>query len=217
MNDIKTNLNNTIDIKYINAKEYCEQVENKNLIIENMKKILSIAGIIWFIIVSFFGWGVLTPEKSNASYKNELKYYKVYNSKDLARKIRLEVCQKTNTWATREQLLHCWTMNTIVTAIESSNMKSSKCKNDNNCKGLKGWQNGKYWFMKFNSLYEQNIYFSEKFWKFHHKKSLFTFVYWYKQENWEYRYGWTYTQQDTYLEFLTNKYTKVYKELEEIF
>lgn len=57
----------TIDLRYINAKEYCEKVENKNLLIENMKKIISTAGIIWFVIVCFTGWGIFTPDTANAS------------------------------------------------------------------------------------------------------------------------------------------------------
>ncbi|MHA1379632.1 MAG: hypothetical protein ACTSRG_14760 [Candidatus Helarchaeota archaeon] len=68
----KLNRPMTIDLKYVIAKEYCEQRENKNLIIENMKKYISTAGIIWFIIVSLFGWGILTPENTNASNNDQI-------------------------------------------------------------------------------------------------------------------------------------------------
>ena len=145
---------------------------------------------------------------------DEFTYYQVDNYKDLARAKRIETCYRTNPEASKELITHCATMNTLVTWIESKGMQSDRCKNDMNCKWLKGWQNWRYWFMKFNSYYEENLYFAEKFWKYHYKKNLFIFVYWFKQKDWSYRYGWTATQQDTYLFYLNQNYYKIYSEID---
>ena len=95
-------------------------------------------------------------------------------------------------------------------------MQSRRCTEDLNCKGLKGWQNGSYGFMKFDSYYQENIYFAEKFWKYHYKKSLFTFVYGFKQKDGSWKYGWTYTEQATYLDYLQSNYDKTYSELNKL-
>jgi hypothetical protein len=169
-------------------------------------------------MVLVLGTGIWASVEAN--YQDELNYYNVDNGRDLARAKRIEVCErvwKSILWEiTLEQVSHCATMNTIITAIESANMTSRKCIDDNNCKWLKGWQNGRYGFMKFDSLYKQNIYFTEKWFTYHYKKSIHTLVYGYKQPNWEYRYGWTYTQQDTYYTFLRSKYYRVLNEIEEL-
>ena len=160
----------------------------------------------------------LFPNHSEANYiPDEYRYYWVDNFQDYARAVRKETCYRVWTkilWkVTEEQIKHCTTVNTLITAIESNYMKSNRCIKNNNCKWLKGWQNWRYWFMKFNSLYEQNLYFAEKWFTYHYKKSLHTLVYWYRQKDWSYKFGWTYTQQNTYYTFLRNKYYKVYNNL----
>lgn len=61
----------TINIKYLNAKEYVNKIEGKSskfyLIKNYMKNTLAICGIIWFILVVLFGWDILTPQKANAN------------------------------------------------------------------------------------------------------------------------------------------------------
>lgn len=55
--------NYTIDLKAIIAKDY---LESKKTDFQRLKekafKFLWIAGIIWFIVVSFFGWGIFSTE-----------------------------------------------------------------------------------------------------------------------------------------------------------
>lgn len=161
-----------------------------------------------------------SPKVSANSVNEEYTYYWVDNYRDYARKIRLETCErvwKQILWeVTEEQIEHCGTINTIITAIESANMNSNRCTKDNNCKWLKGWQNGKYGFMKFDTKYEQNLYFAEKWFTYHYKKSIHTLVFGYKQKDWKYRYGWTYTQQNTYYTFVRSKYYGVLREIEKL-
>lgn len=166
---------------------------------------------------------VNSPEETNASngqINSEYAYYGVDNFRDYSRAIRKETCYRALTEAledvTEKQVIHCATSETLITAIESANMNSRRCVEDNNCMWLKGWQNGRYGFMKFKTQYEWSLYFSKKWAKYHYKKSLHTLVFGYKQPNWEYRYGWTYTQQHTYYAFLRNNYYRVYDEIEKL-
>lgn len=229
MNDIRTNLKNTIDLAWIYENERQEWLIKNGYLqdftlyekfimkFQKTTKFLVCMGLLFIVLLVLYPISETNANKSEIMDNfNELEYYWVDNHKDLARKYRIEACYITNMEATEKQLTHCATMMALVTAIESDYMQSPRCKNDKNCTGIKGWQNWKYWFMKFESVYEHNLYFAEKFWKYHYKKSLFTFVYWYKQNNWSYKYGWTYTQQDTYLQFLRNNYEKVYWEIERI-
>lgn len=220
MNDIKTNLNNTIDLRsdYLESKDrelvrrgYIKDITFYEKIMIKFTKTIFFLALIG--ILSLFN--IIFWEKTYANY--EFKTYNVTNYKDLARMKRVETCKRVNPNTTREQVIHCATMNTLVTAMESASMQSNRCIRDNNCKWLKGWQNGKYGFMKFDSLYEQNIYFAEKFWKYHYKKSFFTFVYGYKQSDGSYRYGWSYTDQASYLQFLKSKYSTVYNEIDNVY
>lgn len=211
----------TIDLKAITYADYLRKkgyfVTNKltmsQKILVKSKKIalFAILSTIMYILLWII-WIVATHASND-----ELSYYWVNSYKDLARVHRLEACERVNPEATRDQILHCGTMMTIVTAIESDFMQSPRCRNYKNCTGIKGWQNGKYGFMKFDSVYAHNLYFAEKFWKYHYKKSLFTFVYGYKQTDGSYKYGWTYTQQSTYLQFVRSKYSIVYKEISKIY
>jgi len=224
----------------LSQKEYDRLIENKNTInlsnrlttkqilrkrdIRKAKRdVLPILKLVlWAVIIfSIIILGNLFKTPVNANYEvipDEYKYYWVDNFQDYARAIRKETCYrvwKKVLWdnLTVKQVKHCATTNTLITAIESNYMKSNRCIKDNNCKWLKGWSNGKYWFMKFKNLYEQNLYFAEKWFKYHYKKSLYTLVYWYRQKDGSLKYGWTYTQQDTYYNFLRSKYNRVYKSL----
>ena len=212
--EVKVNFNNgELERQYNRAKRI--KAKKKKEMIQYFKfMFISIVSILIFI-------GIINTPTANASNTNaEYAYYGVDNYRDYARKIRLETCErvwKQILWeVTQKQIDHCGTVNTIITAIESANMNSNRCIRDNNCKWLKGWQNGKYGFMKFETKYEQNLYFAEKWFTYHYKKSLHTLVYGYKQTNWEYRYGWTYTQQNTYYAFVRGKYYGVLNEIEKL-
>jgi len=214
VNDKNTiNLSNRLTTKQIKQKriERAQKTQAKHIL-----KWLLLPFITLLVLV--IANGIWTSVHAN--YNDELKYYNVDNGRDLARAKRIEVCErvwKSMLWeVTQEQINHCATMNTIITAIESGNMKSNRCMNYNNCKWLKGWQNGKYGFMKFNSLYEQNIYFTEKWYKFHYKKSIHTLIYWYRQKDWNYKYWWTSTQRDIYYSFVRSKYYKVLNEIKSL-
>jgi hypothetical protein len=105
---------------------------------------------------------------------------------------------------------------TLINAYESGFGTSNRCINNNNCMGLKWWSNWSYWFLTFNSRYEWNLYFAEKWFTYHYKKSLHTLIYWFRQAGWEYRYWWSYTDQETYYVFLKNNYYRVKWEIEKL-
>ena len=172
------------------------------------------------LIVLVIANGIWTTVEADYISNDEYSYYGVDNFQDYSRAIRKETCYRAGTqilWeVTDKQVKHCTTSLTLITAIESANMSSRRCLEDLNCMGLKWWTNWKYWFMKFKTQYAGNMYFSEKWFTYHYKKSLHTLVFGYKQKDWSYRYGWTYTQQNTYYAFLRNNYYRVYYEIENL-
>ena len=148
----------------------------------------------------------------------EYQRYWVDNYQDYIRKIRLEICDRSarQVWLqiSTEQLLHCWTMMTLVTAFESDYMASRLCVEDNNCIWIRSW--GK--FKKYSSQYEWYMDFGVKFWTYHYKKSIFTFVWWYKQTDWSWWYGWSWDapyKKQQYTDFINSKYDLVYNQLKE--
>lgn len=161
---------------------------------------------------------------SNFWWMSEYEYYGVDNFADYTRKLRLETCERT--WVSilweisEEQLLHCWTILTLITAYESDYMNSPRCVNDNNCMWIKWTQpNWAYGFLKFENQYKWYLYFGEKFWNFHYKKSIHTLIYWYLQENWTYKYGWSGDSleiKQRYVDFVSSKYDLVYNQLKDL-
>ena len=85
----KNKKNLTIDLKEIIAKDYLySKKTNMHKLTETFVKYVAICGIIWFIIVSLVGWGILNPvKKVNASQGQ------ILSIKDKIRLERLEVCQ----------------------------------------------------------------------------------------------------------------------------
>lgn len=192
------------------------------------RKLKNIYHVTMTIILSFLIILIIclaNSPKTNANANNEqinseYAYYGVDNYKDYARSLRKEACYRVWTkilWEiTSEQVNHCATGNTLINAYESWFGTSNRCINDNNCMWLKGWSNWYYGFLKFDSRYEANLYFAEKWFTYHYKKSLHTLIYGFKQANWEYRYGWSYTDQETYYIFLRNNYYSVLNEIEKL-
>ena len=94
--------------------------------------------VLSFIIFLFILIGVnLSTGTVEANYNSEYAYYGVDNFRDYARAIRKETCYRALNEAledvTEKQVIHCATANTLITAIESANMKSRRCVEDNNC------------------------------------------------------------------------------------
>jgi hypothetical protein len=202
-------------------REYCDSVELKT----TKDKVTNY----WYIVLHFLGMFTLAfiisfaiffmfYAKSNASYNPEFQYYWVTNFQDYSRKIRLETCERTQKeilWSVKEELtLHCATLLTLKTAYESNYMKSSMCLNQLNCVWLKwirwDWT---YWFLTFKSIYQANLYYWEKFFLYHYKKSNFTLIYGFKQNDWSYKFWWSTTDMQTYVKFLDDNYNRVYKEI----
>lgn len=76
----KLNMPMTIDLKAMMADEYLQSKKTKmDILKEKTVKMVSVAGIIWFLIVSMVGWGIITPEKANGytedEINNELGYF----------------------------------------------------------------------------------------------------------------------------------------------
>ena len=170
--------------------------------------------ILFLLFVLIFVLIILIYLKQSYSYQ----YKNTLSAKDYTRTERIETCKRVwivKLWnkLTKKHILHCATMNTIITAIESNYMKSRKCIQDNNCKWLKWIQNWKYTFLVFTSLYKQNLFFAEKWFTYHYKKTFFTLVYGYKQQNGLYKFWWTTTDRAIYLKFIKNKYFTIKQEL----
>ena len=155
----------------------------------------------------------------NADNTEAFKYYWVDNDRDYARSLRIEACERT--WrkieVTNEQILHCATVMTLITAFESDWMQSNMCLTTNNCMWLKGRSDYMYWFLTFRSHYEANLYFAQKWWKYHYKKRLHTLIYGYIQEDWSYKWGYSTTDKWHYFNFMRNNYWKTYKEIEKLY
>lgn len=65
----------TIDLKGMMAQEYLDSKKtNITLLKEKLMKIITIVALIYFIIVICFGWGVITPPKTNAYDNIEQEY-----------------------------------------------------------------------------------------------------------------------------------------------
>jgi len=71
-------MNETIDLREINAREYLEW---KKTIINRMYwyaiKYIAPVWIFYFLIACIFGWGILSPEITNASYEGQITYEKM--------------------------------------------------------------------------------------------------------------------------------------------
>ena len=77
---------NTIDLKYILAKEYTKKVEkdDKIYLLKNfMKKALIISSIIWFIYVCLVGWGVIVPKTHWNFSESKITYENLINNSSI--------------------------------------------------------------------------------------------------------------------------------------
>ena len=207
----KINKNLTIDLKKIIAQDYIDsRKSNFTRIKEKTLKYISIAWIVWFIIVFSVGWGIVTPPEANGYNTGENM-----SIRDKIRLERLEVCQKAYKMThINEQFIYkqipavrCATYMSLIYAYESNFWKSERCVRDKNCFGIKwNWIDTPRWFLKFETETQGREYFAKKYFKFHYKKKVSEFV-----------KSWSMTDQDTYINFVSSKYWNMYKELEYLY
>ena len=136
-------------------------------------------------------------------------------SKNIAKEIRikrLESCENAykESWIKDKfiykqlMVVRCATYSTLIYAYESNFWQSEKCIKMKNCYGMKwNWYEHKAWFITFDTYEEWRNWFSYKYFQWHYKKKINTFV-----------NNWSETQQEEYKSFMWNNYTKIYKELE---
>lgn len=103
--------------------------------------------------------------------------------------------------------VRCATYSTLIMAFESNYGQSRKCIEQKNCHGMKG--NGRdhpAWFITFNTYTEWRQWFADRYFKFHYKKNIRTFV-----------HNWSETDQEVYTKFVEDRYWVVYNELETLY
>lgn len=221
------NMNNTIDLKYIIARDYCDSVElwnTKDKVINYGYIVLHYLGMFTLAFIVSFALFFLLYTKSNASYiPDEYKYYWVDNEQDYQRKLRLETCQRvyeqnknfvdeTFIHTTQNPVVRCATMMTLIWAYESDYFQSNMCKTQNNCFWIKSfttWQ-----FKSYNNRYENYLDFARLYlvWNWNN-----TFK-WHKNRNiTQFVYTWSMTDRETYIDFLNKRFWNTYKEIKNIY
>ena len=204
-------MKNTIDLKGMYAKEYIESQKTQFTIIkEKAMKIIAIWGVIWYLVVLLFGWGIITPQEAKASHT-------VQNTsiKEQIRTERLEICEKAykESWINKRFIhdqvpaVRCATYMTLIYAFESDFWQSNMCTTQNNCHGMK-WNgyNHPAWFITFENQTQSREWFANRYFKFHYKKDIKTFV-----------YNWSMTDQEDYTTFVKSRYWQVYAEIEYLY
>ena len=104
-------------------------------------------------------------------------------------------------------VVRCATYSTLIYAYESGYGQSQKCKLQKNCYGMKwNWVDKPAWFITFDSYKAGRDWFSYKYFQWHYKKKINTFV-----------NNWSMTERDTYKQFMWKNYTNIYNELERLY
>lgn len=205
------NLNRTIDLRTI-----IDQEREKDLIKSGLRPSCTIMDSLYINFPKVFKTLVIC----GLCYVLWWTYWVVetFAYDDIQNKIRLErleICEEAykNSWI-NEQFLYeqipavrCATYMTLIYAFESNFWKSEKCVNQKNCHGMKwNWYDTPKWFLIFNSFTDWRKYFAKKYFRWHYKKNIRTFV-----------YNWSMTDQEVYTEFVTTRYWKIYNELENLY
>lgn len=129
----KLGFSETIDLKEMQAREYLASKETTmSKTSKIILKYIGFAGVIWFIIVTLVGWGIVSPE-ANAHHDLSIK--------SKIRLERLEACEKEYKKSNiNKQFIHgqvpasrCATYMTLVYAYESNYGTSRMCREDKNC------------------------------------------------------------------------------------
>ena len=101
-------------------------------------------------------------------------------------------------------VIRCATYMTLVYSYESNYWTSRKCKEQNNCLGMKwNWVNHPAWFITFDTEREAREWFANRYFKFHYKKKINQFV-----------NSWSMTDRETYKQFMRQRSGKTYSDLE---
>jgi len=208
----KNKKNLTIDLKEMYAKEYLES--KKWFFTKIIDKYIKYFTIIWFILyimISLWTWnGFISISKTNAT---ELKIKPNLEIRDKIRLERLEVCQKSFDkykktknipFYIRKKLavVSCAIRMHGVYVFESWAWKSEMCRKQKSCLWIKTYRNWKYWHFAFKSFKQEREIFADKYFKYHYKKNPFTFIYWFKQKNWKYKWGWASWNRKNYVTLL---------------
>lgn len=223
------NMNNTIDLKYIIFREYCDSIElgntkdkvvNYGYIAIHYIWMFTVAFIISFIMFLFFF------TKSEANYiAPEYKYYWVDNEQDYQRKLRLKACTRVyeqnkdfidNTFIhiTQNPIIRCATMITLIWAYESDYFRSNMCVSQKNCFWIKSYTNWKFktydtwykWYLDFARLYL--VWNWNNTFKGHKNRNIVEFI-----ENW----SWDNIEvEKRYINFVTSKYWDIYISLKQL-
>lgn len=192
-------INTTIDLKEITCKEYLQSKDTiYTFFFKKMLKYMAISWVIYYIFTIFF-----------------INIVWAYDIKDKIRLDRLKACEDQYKLSEiREQFIYdqvptarCATYMGLIYAFESWFWTSRRCTKDNNCFGIKwNWYDTPAWFLKFNTEQEGREYFAKKYWQWHYKKDINTFV-----------RNWSMTDQDIYVEFVKNRYWNMYREVEYLY
>lgn len=211
MNDIRKNLKNTIDLAWVYENERQEWLiknwylqdftiyEKFIMKFKKTTKILVCMGLLFAFLL------VLYPfSKTNASNDEKMTI------RDKIRLERLEICKNyakkheisTNPYKLTEKIIDCAIRMHGVYIFESWYWKSDLCIFKNNCLWIKNSVNSYYWHNWFISKTEERKVFADKYFEFHHKKDPHTFIFWYKQKDWSYKWGWATWNRNAYVNHL---------------
>jgi len=215
---INKNLNKTIDLRAIIEKEKNEALIKKWLRKRSYNRELIILITIIVTITNIILTNINLKIKS-AMANNEVSFNvekeSILTLQDKIRLSRLRICQEEYKNAEigqkfiNEQIpaVRCATYMTLVYAFESDFWQSRLCKEDKNCMGMKGnWIDTKSWHLTFWTYEDAERYFAKKYWRWHYKKNINTFV-----------NNWAMGNRTEYKQFLNSKYDDTYRELEQLF
>ena len=214
-------MNRDINLKYIQAREYCDNIELNSIKDKTINYGYIAIHYIWLFaiafIISFLLFFALTSKSSANDIQTEI------------RKARIDACTQAYyeyqafvdskyIHTTQNIVLRCATFSSLVFAKESWYWKSNRCLNHLNCFWLKNlsvdlkpleWINTEVVdnrFLKFESYDDGNLLFARLYMRWNFNKDIITFVRW-----------WSTTDQETYISFVSDKYWVTYKELKKIF
>lgn len=213
----KTMIKNTIDLRAIIENEKNENLikrwyRKRSYISMPVMQVITITCILITIITLAYH-NARTAEASEINFNIE-KEQKL-TLQDKIRLSRLRTCQEEYKNAEigkkyiHEQIpaVRCATYMTLVYSFESNFWQSRMCKEEKNCMGMTGnWIDTPAWFLTFETYQEWERYFAQKYWKWHYKKKINTFI-----------NDWSTTHQQEYKQFLNSKYDDTYRELEKLF
>lgn len=214
MKDIKTNLKNTIDLRSIIENERDKKLikngylQDFNILekfmirFQRISKVMVIMGVIFTLLLVMYPFNETNANESNVlSIRDKIRlerinicneYFQKYKN---IKNVPMFVRNKT-------AVVSCAIRMHWVYIMESWSGQSEMCKKRNSCLWIKSKVNWYYGHNKFSSYNEERRIFADKYFKYHFKKSPFTFIYWYKQTNWKYKWGWATWNRVVYVSHL---------------